>query len=306
MAFSNCIQCGNPSPKTICNNCFAKQLSGLPDVDPIHFGKASQDAIALISSPTFLENERVFWPQVSSRKILEDCYYQSKLGNSFNKSDVSNLPEYAFKHIPNWFAKDKLCNLASQTKSFYNEIIDEQKRAQQALIKAKEEKKTLEKAELKKRAALDEKLRIEREKMKALQLADLQMKSRHYFNFATFPPFLFGVALGLFYPTLGFLGFILIICFPFLYRYLVSNIYFDTILKISNFIPKKILKSRIYSFFIASKILSNYSLDWAGNSIQSTSLIVYLYIVAGIGMVLGFKIISMIINYFHSIANILK
>jgi hypothetical protein len=306
MAFSNCTQCGKPSPKPICDNCIAIQLSELPLAAKKDSAQASRAAATLMTSQAFLANEGFFWPRVAGQKFLEDCYYKCKLGESFNKYAVSVLPTHAHNHIPDWYAKDKSHKCASLAKSFYDEIIEEQRRAHEALARADEEKKSREQAEIKRRAAMDEKLRLEREKLKAMQLADLKMKSRHYLNFVTFPPFLLGMLLGILSPFLGFLGILLIICLPFLYRYMVSNIYFDTILKVSNLVPSKISSSKAYNIFADSKILSAHSMDWAQSSSQNTALIVYLYLVAGTGMVLGSTIVSMIMNYFQSIVKIFQ
>lgn len=302
MAFSNCTQCGKPSPKPTCDNCLAIQLSELPAAAQKDSAKASQTAAALMASPAFLAKEGFFWPRVAGQKFLEDCYYQTKLGKSFNKYAVSVLPNHALNHIPNWYAKDKSHKSASLAKSFYDEIIEDQRRAQEALARADLEKKIREQGEIKERAAREEKERREREKLKAMQLADLKMKSRHYLNFVTFPPFLLGGLLGILSPFLGFLGTILIICLPFLYRFMVSNIYFGTILKVSNLVPSKISSSKAYDFFADSKFLSAHSVDWARDSSQNKALIVYLYLVAGFGMLLGSAIVSMIMNYFQSIA----
>jgi hypothetical protein len=125
---------------------------------------------------------------------------------------------------------------------------------------------------------------------------------RLYLNFVTFPPFLLGGLLGILSPFLGFLGTILIICLPFLYRFMVSNIYFGTILKVSNLVPSKISSSKAHDFFADSKFLSAHSVDWARDSSQNNALIVYLYLVAGFGMLLGSAIVSMIMNYFQLIA----
>jgi hypothetical protein len=116
MAFSNCSKCGKPSNKLLCDNCIAEnkykeernvanRLNELAVISRQDYELAAKETKHLMERPPFSVNGEVFWDQVRNESFLEDCYYKNKLGSSFKKDTVLNLPDYAFSNIPNWFSK---------------------------------------------------------------------------------------------------------------------------------------------------------------------------------------------------------
>jgi hypothetical protein len=158
MAFSNCSKCGKPSNKILCDNCIAEnkykeernvanRLNELAAISRQDYELAAKETLSLMERPPFSVNDEVFWDQVRNESFLEDCYYKNKLGSSFKKDTILNLPDYAFKNIPNWFSKRTEEKCALLAKSLYDEIYEEQCRAQEVLEKSKEHKRLQENAE---------------------------------------------------------------------------------------------------------------------------------------------------------------
>jgi hypothetical protein len=177
MAFSNCAQCGKPSKKAKCDDCFAVTLSDLVVSSRSDFLGAHSDAVALMRTAPFLENEAFFWPWVIRHKFLEDCYYHSKLSGTFNKHDLSLLPDFALIHIPKWSAKDRTNNAASLAKTFYDEIVADRRVEDERLLKeaAIEAEKRREWIEINTRQRL-EREKVEAEKRREAEKAEARAK----------------------------------------------------------------------------------------------------------------------------------
>jgi hypothetical protein len=152
MGYSNCSKCGKPSNKLICNTCITEaksaeeqiirnRLNDLALISHQDYELANKETISLMESPKFSGNCEAFWDQVRNNPFLENCYYRLKLGNSFSKDTILNLPDYAFKNIPFWASVGQKNEIALKADRFYKTICkEEEEKCLKQLIKQREER----------------------------------------------------------------------------------------------------------------------------------------------------------------------
>lgn len=218
-----------------------------------------------------------------NRTMADDI---NKIANT-ETSTFDELQDYAYKII-SWIEKQE----ANKKSARENRIRLEQEKENKRIAKE--------------RAELEEKRQIELQKKKENELAEFAAIARHIFNVVTFPSIATGFFLGSLLPILSCIIIFIIIGMPFLYKYILSNIYMETLYKISLMTPIKIRESALFNYVFNTKILHALSLEWAKRQdlMSNLPLTIYLYITLLIGIIPGLIVVSSIFGIFSSIISL--